>query len=169
MAAVTIVEPNSQQNVANNNSNNKSSNNNNLLLSETKKLLIDGSTTNCFKSTKLAILKNGKTYDNPCNCNNSRNLIQNNHRCCNSTQNFLKKPLIADLALMDTTADYLLKTPSVPDLLKTPTIGSPIKSAASSSCLHVDDLNTPSMCLNSSTPKNTGQAFFGDEPLLTGI
>lgn len=160
MAAVTIVEPNSQQNVANNNNNNKSSNNNNLLLSETKKLLVDGSTTNCFKSTKMAILKNGKTYDNPCN------FIQNNHRCCNSTQNFLKKPLIADLALMDTTTDYLLKTP---DLLKTPTIGSPIKSAASSSCLHVDDLNTPSMCLSSSTPKSTGQAFFGDEPLLTGI
>lgn len=154
MAAVTIVEPNSQT-VVNKNNNNKS-NNNNLSLSETKKLLVDGSTTiNCFKSAKMGILKNGKNCDTACNCNKERN--------------FLKKPIIADLALIDT--DYLLKTPSVPDLLKTPAIGSPIKSASSSSCLHVEDLNTPSMCTpkSSNTPKNIGQAFFGDEPLLTGI
>lgn len=61
-----------------------------------------------------------------------------------------------------------LKTPTVPDLLRTPTtLGSPTKSA---SCLaHADELNTPGLCFNSCTPKNHGQAFFGEnEPLLTG-
>ncbi|KAH7695629.1 zinc finger protein, partial [Aphelenchoides avenae] len=60
-----------------------------------------------------------------------------------------------------------LKTPTVPDLLRTPTtLGSPTKSA---SCLaHADELNTPGLCFNSCTPKNHGQAFFGEnEPLLT--
>lgn len=179
MSAITIVEPNSQTVV-----NTKRNNN---LLSETKKLLegneLATATTNCLKTTTtatLAILKNscaskGLSCDaNGCNCMTNRNYIHQqalnscNHRCNHNNNGCLKKPFIADLALMDT--DYLIKTPSltVPDLLRTPTIGSPIKFASSSSCLHVDDLNTPSM--GSSTPKNHGQAFFGEhEPLLTGI
>jgi hypothetical protein len=61
-----------------------------------------------------------------------------------------------------------LKTPTVPDLMKTPTtLGSPSKSV--SALAHADELNTPSLCMNSCTPKNQPQAFFGDhEPLLTG-
>ncbi|KAI6240890.1 Early growth response protein 1 [Aphelenchoides fujianensis] len=60
-----------------------------------------------------------------------------------------------------------LKTPTVPDLLKTPTtLSSPSKAA--SSLAHADELNTPSLCLSSCTPKNQVQAFFGEhEPLLT--
>ncbi|KAI6235402.1 Early growth response protein 1 [Aphelenchoides besseyi] len=59
-----------------------------------------------------------------------------------------------------------LKTPTVPDLMKTPTtLSSPTK--ATSSLAHADELNTPSLCLSSCTPKNQ-QAFFGEhEPLLT--
>ncbi|CAD5223238.1 unnamed protein product [Bursaphelenchus xylophilus] len=56
-----------------------------------------------------------------------------------------------------------LKTPTS---ARTPTIQSPLKTAAS--LVHADDLNTPSLCLSSATPKNAVQAFFGDhEPLLT--
>jgi hypothetical protein len=69
------------------------------------------------------------------------------------------------LSLLD---NDCLKTPTVPDLIKTPTtLGSPTKSI--SNFAHLDDLNTPRLCLGSGTPKNQGQAFFGDhEPLLTG-
>lgn len=69
------------------------------------------------------------------------------------------------LSLLD---NDCLKTPTVPDLIRTPTtLGSPTK--AISALAHVDELNTPSLCLGSCTPKNQGQAFFGEhEPLLTG-
>uniref|UniRef100_A0AC35EUD9 C2H2-type domain-containing protein n=1 Tax=Panagrolaimus sp. PS1159 TaxID=55785 RepID=A0AC35EUD9_9BILA len=61
-----------------------------------------------------------------------------------------------------------LKTPTVPDMLKTPTITvSPTKHA--NYLGHVDDLNTPGVCLNPCPTTNNTQAFFGDhEPLFTG-
>jgi hypothetical protein len=69
------------------------------------------------------------------------------------------------LSLLD---NDCLKTPTVPDLMKTPTtLGSPTK--AVSALAHADELNTPSLCFGSCTPKNQVQAFFGEhEPLLTG-
>lgn len=73
---------------------------------------------------------------------------------------------MACLSLLD---NDCLKTPTVPDLMKTPTtLGSPTK--AVSALAHVDELNTPGLCLSSCTPKNQPQAFFGEhEPLLTGM
>jgi len=86
---------------------------------------------------------------------------------------------VPDLSLRSASHEMLmdyLKTPTVPDLLRTPTMmmvsptsKSP-KQPNSSCMMHIDELNTPSFGLNSSTPKNAHtQAFFGDhEPLLTG-
>uniref|UniRef100_A0A915DM09 Uncharacterized protein n=1 Tax=Ditylenchus dipsaci TaxID=166011 RepID=A0A915DM09_9BILA len=109
-------------------------------------------TTGYNTTATLAILKNGSQ------------LLGSNSA--------VKKP-VPDLSLMDHNSNennLFLKTPTLgmmPDLLRTPTINSPTKST-SSQCLHVDDLNTPSL-LHSSTPKgHSTQAFFGDhEPLLT--
>ncbi|KAI6176950.1 Early growth response protein 1 [Aphelenchoides bicaudatus] len=69
------------------------------------------------------------------------------------------------LSLLD---NDCLKTPTIPELMRTPTtLGSPTKNTISA-LAHVDELNTPSLCLSSHTPKNQSQAFFGDhEPLLT--
>lgn len=112
-------------------------------------------------SSTLSIIKKNN------NTNNCSGSVENKNNMSLFSMNGIKKPLVPDLSLSET--NYLkASTLNVPDLLLTPSIiCSPIKST-SSTCLHVDDLNTPSLCLSSSTPNNYAQAFFGDHEPFTG-